>query len=244
MTPGKKICKTLKEIRQQIAKNNDIALITSECHYKGECKGTCPKCEAEVMYLEDELIKRRQLGKAVAIAGISLGILGSFTGCSIQQKANKTHSHNKIVTDSITPINHKSYNFFNNNDDDYFVTEGIIVSPEGFDFDNSLFDVYRFVEEMPEPIGGFDAMYKFLQEKLKYPEIDTNRLNSGTVFVEFIVEEDGSISNVKVLAGISPELDEEAVRVVKMMPNWNAGKRNGELVRCFFSLPIKFSNKM
>ena len=81
MTRGKKTCKILKEIRQQIAERNDIEYITSECHFQGECKGTCPKCEAELQYLENELSKRRQLGKAVAVAGISLGLLGTFPNC-------------------------------------------------------------------------------------------------------------------------------------------------------------------
>ena len=57
MTRGKQTCKILKEIRQQIADRNDIEYITSECHFQGECKGTCPKCEAELQYLENELSK-------------------------------------------------------------------------------------------------------------------------------------------------------------------------------------------
>jgi hypothetical protein len=82
MTRGKKTCKILKEIRQQIAEKNDIEYITSECHFQGECQGTCPKCEAELKYLENELQKRRQLGKTAAIAGIatiSLGMAVSMT---------------------------------------------------------------------------------------------------------------------------------------------------------------------
>jgi len=81
MTHGKRTRKILKEIRQQIAEKNDIELVTSECHFQGECQGTCPKCEEEVRYLENELQKRKQLGKAVAVAGISLGIVGTFSDC-------------------------------------------------------------------------------------------------------------------------------------------------------------------
>ena len=61
MAKGKQICKILKEIRQRIAEENDIELITSECSYKGDCQGTCPKCEAELRYLEQEL--ERQQGE-------------------------------------------------------------------------------------------------------------------------------------------------------------------------------------
>ncbi|MBO4346868.1 MAG: hypothetical protein J5840_04430 [Lachnospiraceae bacterium] len=79
---GKEKCKALKEIRKQIAENNDIKYVVEECKHKGECRGTCPKCEAEVRYLERELEKRRSLGKKVAIAGVSLSVAASFSACS------------------------------------------------------------------------------------------------------------------------------------------------------------------
>lgn len=74
MFKGKKTCKILKEIRAQIAKENDIAYVTSECKHQGDCAGTCPKCEAEVRYLEKELEKRAKLGKAVTVAGLAATI--------------------------------------------------------------------------------------------------------------------------------------------------------------------------
>ena len=78
---GKSKCKILKQIRQQIAAENDIEFITSECKFQGECSGTCPKCEAEVRYLELQLQKRRQAGKAVAVAGIAAALIVSASGC-------------------------------------------------------------------------------------------------------------------------------------------------------------------
>lgn len=78
---GKQRCKILKEIRQQIADANDIEYITSECRHKGDCLGTCPKCEAELRYLERELEKRRRLGKTVVVAGLSALIATSTVGC-------------------------------------------------------------------------------------------------------------------------------------------------------------------
>lgn len=71
MTRGKQTCKILKEIRRQIAEANDIEFVVSECRYKGDCLGTCPKCEAEVRYLEQQLRVRSLAGKAVSLAGIS-----------------------------------------------------------------------------------------------------------------------------------------------------------------------------
>lgn len=79
---GKRTCKILKDIRRKIAEENDIAYVTSECKYQGECAGTCPKCEAEVRYLEEELAKRKNLGKTVAVAGIAAALVISTTGCA------------------------------------------------------------------------------------------------------------------------------------------------------------------
>ena len=69
---GKEKCKYLREIRKRIAKENNIRLVTEECTYKGECTGTCPRCEAEVRYLESELDKRQKKGKIVTLVGLSL----------------------------------------------------------------------------------------------------------------------------------------------------------------------------
>ena len=81
MSRGKQTCKILKEIRKQIAAENDIELITSECTHKGDCAGTCPKCEAEVRYLERELEKRQRLGKAAVFAGMTLGTAITAASC-------------------------------------------------------------------------------------------------------------------------------------------------------------------
>lgn len=78
---GKSKCKILKDIRKKIAEDNDIAYVTSECKYQGECSGTCPKCEAELRYLEEELNKRKNLGKTVAVAGIAAALVVGSTGC-------------------------------------------------------------------------------------------------------------------------------------------------------------------
>jgi hypothetical protein len=73
----------LKEIRKKIAEENDIEYVTSECKFQGECRGTCPKCEAELKFLEDELNKRRSVGKKVAVAGIAASMMVTATGCEI-----------------------------------------------------------------------------------------------------------------------------------------------------------------
>ena len=80
---GKSKCKVLKDIRKKIAEANDIAYVTSDCKYQGECSGTCPKCEAEVRYLEEELAKRKSLGKIVAVAGIAATLVVASAGCDV-----------------------------------------------------------------------------------------------------------------------------------------------------------------
>ena len=81
MFKGKRTCKILKEIRKQIAQNNDIEFVTSECKHQGDCLGTCPKCEAEVRYLERELEKRQKLGRTIAVAGLAVALTTSTVGC-------------------------------------------------------------------------------------------------------------------------------------------------------------------
>lgn len=77
---GKDKCKILKDIRRQIALDNDIELITEECRYKGKCRGTCPRCEAEVLYLEVQLANRKKLGKAIAITAAASLLIGYAAG--------------------------------------------------------------------------------------------------------------------------------------------------------------------
>lgn len=90
MTRGKQTCKILKEIRRQIAEANDIEFITSECRYKGDCLGTCPKCEAEVRYLEQQLRSRQLAGKLVNLAGISAGALAMLAPQTVQAQTVDT----------------------------------------------------------------------------------------------------------------------------------------------------------
>ena len=78
---GKNICKELKAIRRRVADENNIPLEQHECTYDGPCDGTCPRCEAEVKYLEQELHRRMNLGKAAAVAGVAMS-LAAFTSCT------------------------------------------------------------------------------------------------------------------------------------------------------------------
>ena len=87
---GKDRCRILKDIRKRIAVENDIEFITSECKHKGDCLGTCPKCESELRYLERELEKRRAIGKKVTVAGLAISVTIATTSCSTDLFAQPT----------------------------------------------------------------------------------------------------------------------------------------------------------
>ncbi len=102
-------------------------------------------------------------------------------------------------------------------------------------------EIFTVVESMPEFPGGTGELYKYLGKSIKYPPLAKESGIQGRVFVNFVVEPDGSISNVKVLRGIGGGCDEEAMRVVKNMPTWKPGKQRGKSVRVSYNLPIKFT---
>ena len=79
---GKQKCKILKEIRQKIADENDIPYVTKECTHQGDCKGTCPRCESELRYLEQQLAARQALGKRVTVAALCAGMALGAAGCA------------------------------------------------------------------------------------------------------------------------------------------------------------------
>ena len=105
--------------------------------------------------------------------------------------------------------------------------------------------VYHIVEQMPEFPGGSIQMNDFLKKNILYPFKELEAGITGTVYVSFIVEIDGSITNVKIIKGVAggTGLSREALRVVKLMPNWSPGKQGGKLVRTIFNLPIKFQQR-
>jgi protein TonB len=102
---------------------------------------------------------------------------------------------------------------------------------------NMLFTV---VEESASPIGGINAFTEFISKNMIYPAMARRMDIQGKVFVEFIVERDGTLTNVRTLKGIGAGCDEEAVRVVSLAPKWNPGKQRGRAVRQKMVLPINF----
>ena len=101
-------------------------------------------------------------------------------------------------------------------------------------------EVFVVVEEQAEFPGGLDSMYAYIHKNLKYPELAKEKGIEGRVFVNFIIEKDGSISNVKILRGIGGFCEEAAVEMVKNMPKWKPGKQRGKAVRVKYTLPVMF----
>lgn len=101
-------------------------------------------------------------------------------------------------------------------------------------------EIFQIVEEMPAYPGGDQKMMEYIAKNIKYPQIARESGIQGRVFVGFVVEPDGSVSNVKIMRGIGGGCDEEAMRVVKSMPKWKPGKQRGKPVRVSYTLPVNF----
>ncbi len=99
------------------------------------------------------------------------------------------------------------------------------------------------VQEQPEFPGGMPKMYQYLQQNTKYPDMEFDAGIQGKVYVEFVVAPDGAISQARVVRGVSPGLDKEALRAVRSMPKWNPGKMNGKAVKVRFTIPVDFKLK-
>ncbi|HEX5001932.1 MAG TPA: TonB family protein [Bacteroidia bacterium] len=119
---------------------------------------------------------------------------------------------------------------------DYSLLEGndVVEQPD---------QVFTIVEQMPTFPGGEGELRNYLQKNVKYPPFARENGITGTVYLQFIIGKDGSVSDVKLLRGIGGGCDEEAIRVVKAMPPWKAGKQSGNPVTVMFNLPVKFSLK-
>ena len=125
-------------------------------------------------------------------------------------------------------------------DQDEVIEEYEFTPPEIEEEEIVEAEIFKVVEEMPEFPGGAAKMMEYIQKNMKYPMMARESDIQGRVFVNFVVEPDGSISNVTVMRGIGGGCDEEALRVVQSMPNWKPGKQRGSAVRCSFTVPIIF----
>ena len=310
MKRGKQTCRILKEIRRQIAEVNDIEFITSECQYQGDCLGTCPKCEAEVHYLEQQLERKRMAGKAITILGISAGVMtmnaqntnidsiqkqsptdiieivstevsgtnntdslsvikgivtdcmrNPITGVLIIEKGTK----NGTVTDEFGnftlkvsekhPLIVQSIGFQSQEieiqktayiqvilqeDSTLMMGEILVVNTKKKSQKKKIFTTC-VSETMPEFPGGNTALMSFIQQNIQYPDPDI--CITGKVIIQFIISTDGNITNAKIVRGVHPKFDKEALRVVKLMPKWKPGTQKGKPVAMEYTIPVSFRNQ-
>ena len=236
MAKGKQTCKILKEIRKQIAEENDIELVISECTYKGDCLGTCPKCESEVRYLERELEKRQRLGKAAVVAGLSVGLLSSSQVAFAQQTdsldvkpVKPNHPENMLMGKPPITLYHV---------EPVEEVMELLVNPDSINLRVVGFDLEYikgkrapysdpFPKELksktkhfyaPQYSGGESALLEYLFLKL-----DNNADGFvGDIEVSFTVENSGRLSNVGIVKGINDMLDGQVVELFKSM-EWEPG---------------------
>jgi protein TonB len=123
--------------------------------------------------------------------------------------------------------------------------DAVVVPSEGNGngvIEEKATEIFTVVEEMPEFPGGMQMMMEFIKKNIQYPQMAKEAGLSGKCFLKFVVNGNGNITDVQVLKGVPGcgECDREAIRVVKLMPNWKPGKQNGRSVSVFFNLPINF----
>lgn len=261
MQRGKYKCKQLKAVRKRIADENGIPLEQKECTYDGPCRGTCPHCEAEMKYIEKALTERIRLGRVATVAGLSLGL--AACGGKTPSGAPMLTTESSLAADSLidslrdtlpSGLQHSGPDVISVPEVGEMEVVGDVIDvpppppPEPPDDElivGGIDDDYVcvLVENDPSFPGGMEAMYKFLAENIKYPQEAKDKNITGKVYVTFVVEADGSISNPRLLRDIGGGCGQEAIRVVKLMPRWDPGKEKGQPVRVQFNLPISFSLK-
>ena len=247
MTRGKQTCKILKEIRRQIAEANGIEFATSECRYKGDCLGTCPKCEAEVRYLEQQLHARSLAGKAVALAGISAGSI--LMSCGSSASSNSSHPDETLQGEPLCQITSsdtlkKEYIDIDSLIENTPFRADIIVGKVPDETRETLDEekIYDVTDTPPQFPGGQIAMMKFLCANLKYPEdmAQGEMAFQGKVIVKFYVDTLGQVCAPEIVNGSDSPLDKEALRVVRLFPNFVPASHEGKKVRAWIRLPISF----
>lgn len=240
MEKGKRTCNVLKAVRLQIAKANEIKYEPHECHHEGPCAGTCPACEAEVKYLEQQLVMRRMLGKAVVLTGIAASMT-SLTACG-QNKVPKGCENDSTITELAGDVAVDGY-MEEPEPEVEEVVRGKMPAPVDTirPINNDEKVLTGVVEYQPQFPGGIKACEQFIKENLRYP--DTESDVQGRVIVSFMVERDGSLSDIKVVRGLDPAFDEEALRVVKMMPKWSPGATDGKISVMRYIIPIIFKKE-
>lgn len=166
---------------------------------------------------------------------------GKRTGKSSRWTENGILSETLEFTDDLR--NGESLRFYNNGQtlSKMVYRNDTLVSKAYWNEDGSTYEAdSSFVEEMPEFSGGQKAFIKFLQSNLSYPKRAQRKGIEGRVVLQFIVNTDGSVTDVSIVKSVDPEIDAEALRIVSIMPRWSPGRQNGKPVTVRYTLPLTF----
>lgn len=250
MRRGKQTCRILKEIRRQIAVANDIEFITSECQFQGDCLGTCPKCESEVRYLEQQLERKQITGKAITVLGISAGVIAAASLAACGSSSSNKGNEENVMQDSITiPITDEQPPLLGNpappKDSIKVKATTIGFVPPVIDAvvgEVAVQDTIDIADVMPKFPGGNIELMNFINANLIFPQELTQEKKYGQarVIVEITIDKKGNIVQSKILRGVHPLLDKEALRVVQLMPKWKPGLINDQPVISRYTFPCIF----
>ena len=195
------------------------------------------------MLLKDTIIYNED-GSYVKCETSDSDVLDPNTGEPLKKMTITTHKADG------SPANHMSLHWEIQGDTTLYTAEPFSITEESLGILlgglSALEDapsndsIYQIVDEMPQFPGGEAAMMKFVANNVKYPQEAKDKEIDGRVFVSFVVEKDGSVSNVKVMRGIGGGCDEEAVRVISAMPKWKPGIKDGKPVRVSYMMPLNF----
>ncbi len=171
---------------------------------------------------------RQSLGKKIVVAGVAVGISSVITTNANSQCVNET-----TPVDSIAETETLLGDIENPELECEVITEK--------DEDDSDYEqIFLTAEKMPEFPGGPSAMRRYIYENMKFPVI-AGKVATGRVFVSFVVDIDGSVKDIKIVRGLDPFCDKEAIRIIESMPKWEPGQQNGKAVKVQYTVPINFT---
>jgi periplasmic protein TonB len=270
MNPGKITCEVLKKIRSEIAEANQIDYRSEPCSFKGECIGTCPKCESELQYLEHQLIKKQGSQKTALFAGVSLAIMSGFSACKQsdpavqntqtasvkpQTEAVKTEKTNTASNQETLPQNSKKENKKIKEQqetiqlisvDSNKVVFSDILDTTKYISDTLKIDQICYLSDKPvrsssgscggiissdyipnyscspsfyQQGGNFE---KYINKIFKFPL--GKKVEKKLMKLQLLIDKTGKIKDVSVLKSIDQELDQQIVKIIKNMPDWNPGE--------------------
>ena len=254
MRQGKKICETLKAIRSEIASANEIDYTPIKCDHKGDCAGTCPACESETRWLERQLRLRHALGKAVTIAGVSVALTvaaSAATPSSLTPDKKKTKHRQRAVLEEQTD------GYIQVARQELVSSDSTVISEDDRREARTMGMVARFLPH-PDSIytnveveafypGGDEALDSIIRDQLYIPDeiLEPIKEIGGTVkarcIVKALVERDGTISDAVIEKTTTAAIfDEEALRVVKNLPQLHPATIEDIPVRSWKLIPVEF----